>query len=527
MRYNWDSTRLGTFALFRWAEPGLRAGFMHYLSRLALVVLPLLLPCAGRGDESPRPPEVQALQEAVEKAIAAAEPAVACILVSRSEEYRKYEKPPSPDTPGKLGRFDGDALLRELPQNRKAERQALIALHLAHPENVPESFGSGVVLDKAGLILTNAHVVRNATKVYVRLPGGKGSYADIHAADARSDLAVLRLLDPIADLKPLKRGEGGKARKGHFVVQVTNPWAQGFRDASPIASWDVISDLRRRVGNPTEADRSRQTLHQYGTLWQLGQRITPGCSGGAVLNLRGELIGLTTALAAVTGNDTPAGFAIPLDAGFNRIIDVLLRGEEVEYGFLGVHMDPNNRGGRGGVHIQNVAEGTPAKRAGLMDGDQIRAINGVPIMENDDLFLVVGTHLAGSTVKVELTRFGADRTVNVTLAKFYLPGPVIAAKRPRPCAGLRVDYGSIRSQRVAQLPWERFNVEGVIIREVVPNSPADKAQLQPDKMITQVNKRHISTPSEFYAAMEKAGDRVELTLIDTEGRTEQVTLDNK
>jgi serine protease Do len=487
---------------------------MRYRTPLLILSALLLAPSTGWADDPP--PEIQALQKAVEEAVAAAEPAVACVLVSRSEDYRKYEKPPSPDTPGKLGRFDGDALLRALPDNRKAERQALLALHLAHADHVPESFGCGVVLDKAGLVLTNAHVVRNATKVYVRLPGGKGSYADVHAADARSDLAVLRLLDPPADLKPLKRGDGGKLRRGQFVLQVTNPYSPGFRDATT-SSWDMVAGLRHRMGNPAEKDPSRQTLHQYGTLLQLGQRITPACSGSAVLNLRGELVGLTTALAAVTGAETPTSLAVPLDAGFNRIIDVLLRGEEVEYGFLGVLLQRENRVGRS-VPIEGVAEGTPAKRAGLMDGDQILSINGFPVHENADLYLVVGSHLAGSTVKVEVTRFGTERTVNVTLAKYYVPGPVIAANRPPPRAGLRVDYGSIHSQRGDRV------VDGVIIREVIPNSPADKAHLQPDKIITHVNKRPVATPAEFYAAMEKAGDRVEITLVDSQ---EPVTLDNK
>src|SRR5205085_7227734 len=122
------------------------------------------------------------------------------------------------DTPGKLGKFDAESARRLVPPRDLEQLQAILALDLANPDHVPESFGSGMVLDASGLILTNAHVVRNATKVYVRLPGNKGSYADIHASDPRSDLAVLKLLEPLEGLAPLKFGDGGKARKGQFVV---------------------------------------------------------------------------------------------------------------------------------------------------------------------------------------------------------------------------------------------------------------------------------------------------------------------
>src|SRR4029077_15656670 len=116
-----------------------------------------------------------------------------------------------------------------LRKDDKDKIRELVGLDLSHPDHQPEAYGSGVVLDDSGLILTNAHVIRGATKIYVRLPGNRGSYADIHASDPRSDLAVLKLIDKVADLKPLKFGDGGKLRKGQFVVSVANPFAAGFR----------------------------------------------------------------------------------------------------------------------------------------------------------------------------------------------------------------------------------------------------------------------------------------------------------
>lgn len=489
---------------------------------LCLVVA--LWPGAARGQEAAR--LIDALQEVVETTIAAAEVSIASIVVSRSDDYGRWGAAPPSPTAGKLGRFNAEAARHSVRrEDRDRLYPAILALDLTHQDHVPESYGSGLVIDGAGLILTNAHVVRNATKVYVRLPGTRGSYADIHASDPRSDLAVLRLLDPPGDLKVLKYGDGGKARKGQMVVVLSNPFAAGFRDGSPSAAWGIIANLRRRVpGQGSELERDRQTLHHFGTLLQVDTRLSLGSSGGALLNLKGELLGITTALAALTGTDTAGGFAIPVDAGIRRIIEVLKSGKEVEYGFLGVRLY-SDRTQQRGVQIQAPITGSPAQKAGLLNDDLIVGLDGVPINDNDDLFLLVGTSLAGKTVRLDVLRQGTKRTIPVKLAKYYVALPSIAANRPPPRAGLWVDYASILSQRLV-LPWVRPVPEGVVIREVVPNSPAARANLQPDKVITRVNNLPVTTPAEFYAAMEKAGPTVKITILDSEGREEEITLDN-
>jgi S1-C subfamily serine protease len=117
--------------------------------------------------------------------------------------------------------------------------------------------------------------------------------------------------------------------------------------------------------------------------------------------------------------------------------------------------------------------------------------------------------------------------LKVKLAKFYVPGPVISSRRPPARGGLRVDYTSLLSQRGPFFDWSRGPPDGVIIREVLPSSSADKARLQPDKIITQVNGRPVTSPAEYYQEMAKAGERAELTFLDSEGRPERVTLDLK
>jgi serine protease Do len=465
--------------------------------------------------------QATALEKVMQKAIAYAEPSIACILVSRNEEYRKYKQAVEPDdTTGRLGTFhwksvDGSKFSKEqLDLLRKK-------LDLADPNVIPESFGSGVVVDPQGLILTNYHVVRDAIKIFVRLPGNKSAYADIHAADPRSDLAVLRVpatdlpnLQPkILPLKTIALGDGDKLQRGQFILSLANPFAAGFRDGQPSASWGILSNVRRRVPGQLREDERSRSLHQHGTLLQLDARLNLGSSGGAVLNLQGELVGLTTALAAIHGGETPGGFAIPLDANMKRIIEVLLRGEEVEYGFLGVGLKERSPEEPNGVAVNNLAPGSPADLEGkLRPNDRILAVNGVPIQESDDLFLQLGTQLAGSKVRLDVRRSnGAFHNLEVTLAKFYVPGKKIASspgKRPF-IRGLRVDFTSLLYQqppRLLRIP------AGVFISEVQPNSAAAEAQARVGEIISHVNGQLVTNPTTFYQLAQQVRGPMELTL---------------
>jgi serine protease Do len=514
---------------------------MAYLAPLAVVVL---LPVSTRSQERNRFADVLALQEAVHQSIERAEPAIACILVSRSDKYRLYT-PAEPKSPGKLGRFDMRSATLGVDRDSD-EYKAIARLDLSDPNNVPESYGSGVVLDaKNGLVLTMAHVIRNATKIYVRLSGGRGSWADIHASDPRSDLAVLRLIDRVPNLKALTLGDGSKLRKGDFLLSLSNPFAAGVRDGSPSASWGIVSNLRRRatgvLSDVLPAERNATVpLYCFNTLIQTDTRLNIGCSGGALLNLQGELVGLSSSLAGIAGGETPGGYGVPIDDGVRRIINVLLRGEEVEYGFLGVYLMRSDQAPEGFVRITGLVPGGPAARGdihgpqarslrfqggfGDEPGDLILSIDGVPVRNNDDLFLTVGMHLAGSTVRVEVADKpeGPRRICSVTLAKFPSLGPLVASKRPAARAGLYVDWTSTVVvpflRRAQPIP------EGVVIREVVSDSPASKAQLRPEMIIAKVGGRRVTNPAEFYRRMESVRGPVELTLTTLEGGENRVTI---
>jgi serine protease Do len=425
--------------------------------------------------------DVLALQTAVERAVARAESGVVCIGVARDN---------GPD--------------------------------LSNPDTVPESYGSGLVIDeREGLVLTCAHVVRGRSRIYVRLPGGRGSYADLHALDPRSDLAVLRLRERHEVLRAVRFGDGGRLRKGQFVIGLANPYLAGGRDGSPSASLGIVGNLARRApGVIRETDRNLQSFHRYGTLVQTDVRLNQGCSGGVLLDLDGEVVGITTALAALEGIDAPGGFAVPVDARMLRIIDVLRRGEEVEYGFLGVILSPDSRGDWAAIY--DAVRNGPADRAGLRRGDYVTAINDTPVRGNNDLFLQIGSLTVGTPVRLTVLRGGRHETLGpVPLAKLYVAEPSLATHKPPAPGGVRVDYSSVLSQRSVGSGI----VNGVVVREIVAGSPAEKIDLlQPDRVITEVNGTPVTSPAEFYREMDRAGDRAELTVLNPDRQPVRVPL---
>ncbi|MSR30532.1 MAG: PDZ domain-containing protein [Gemmataceae bacterium] len=462
------------------------------------------------------PAVVKQFEDAVKAAAAKAEHAIASIQVSRSPKYKELGAAPETDLPGKLGNF----FLPSEPQRRRGfgfrqqQPNPNAWLDLSSPESVPDSFGSGVVVDSSGLVLTLAHVVKDAVKIYVRFSGGAGSYADIHALDGRSDLAVLRLLNPPEGLAVLPMGDPSTLAKGQFAILMSNSFASGFRDGSPAVSWGMVSNLRRKLTSTVrEAERNQLSLYHYGTLIQADAAVKPGISGGALLDFEGRWVGILTTHAAWTGADSSQAFAIPLDRMHRGILEKLKGGEEVDYGFLGVQIQPHFPGATG-VQISNVTAGSPAQRAGITRGDTITGINGEPIRHPDDLFLHVGGALAGSNAKVEIVRgFGDARQVlQVKLAKFANANQVIASKQPPALFGIRADYSSIISQ--VAFGQDRFNYfpEGVAVREVVPGSPADKGKIQQGNLITRVNDQPVTTPQEYLNAVAKSGKQVKITI---------------
>lgn len=448
--------------------------------------------------------------------IARAEPAVACVLVSRSPLYKKYGLLPRPDRPGVLGGFGRQDRARALaaaglpfgqPGRDPPEVKALNArLDLANLNHTPEAFGSGLVIDEKGFVLTCYHVVQDAVKVFVRLPGGHGSYCDIHAADPRSDLAVLRLLEPgPRPLQAIVFGNGDELRRGQPVVALCNPYAAGFFDGQPSVSAGIVSNLRRRIpGRQPAFETSANPLYQYGLLVQTDARLPLGSSGGALLDAHGDCIAIATALGAIAGTDAPGGFAIPLNRQIRKIVNVLRRGEEVEYGYLGVGLEETHAGN--GAVVSTAQRGSPAKiQADLHEGDAIVAVGQIPVRDNQDLLLGLGQYQAGDRVRLTIRRNNVLDEREVTLVKYCVQGKTIATSTGRRpvVGGMRVDYSSILVQQrggaSAAVP------RGVVVTEVASGSRADRLGILHEDLITRVGNRFVNTPDEFYRELDRQG----------------------
>ena len=228
------------------------------------------------------------------------------------------------------------------------------------------------------------------------------------------------------------------------------------------------------------------TFPNYPTLLQLDSKLNLGMSGGAVVNLKGELVGLTTTASSPSGFDAMAGYAIPIDKIGRRAVETLREGKEIEYGFLGIkaHLNSTNR-------VEEVSPNSPADQGQLQANDEILAVNDSPVVDFDSLILAINAHAPGDEVKLKLRRAGQELTKTVVLAKYFVDADMIATNRPPAWRGLRVDYQSIHSARAMPPPFLEQPPGGVLVTEVQDDSPAARAGLKKFQIIRQVEKTPV------------------------------------
>jgi serine protease Do len=398
------------------------------------------------------------------------------------------------------------------------------------PEFLPSEYGTGVVIDRKGLILTNYHVLGHDTEdyqfeYYVTTNDRKSYKAQIKAHDPRSDLAVLEIA--AQDLTPIALGDAATLKKGHIVIALGNPYAIA-RDGQPSASWGIVSNLARKNGptpqanprSPTGSVPTKQTLSQFGTLIQTDAKLNLGTSGGALLNLKGEMIGLTTALAATAGAEQAAGFAIPVDEAFRRVLDTLKQGREVEFGFLGIRpanltLEERSRGLKG-LRVDTVYPGTPAERAGLRTADVITQVNGRPVLDADELVLSLSKLHVDAVVRLSVMRNDQPSIVQeVTLAKFVASGkPFFTVPRPT-WRGLSVDYPTARPDFRDRSPAPQDPC--VYVTAVDEDSPAAALGVKQGMFITHVAGTRVKTPKEFDAVVAGKTGPIEVRLLVAPG----------
>jgi len=445
------------------------------------------------------------MEEAMVKAIARAEKSVVSIA-----RVRRHESQPLDLSVNQFGR-----------------------LHLAEqaspgtPEFIPSEYATGVVVGADGLILTANHVLKGDSDYWVTTPDRRiYKVTRVKGADPRSDLAILEV--EATGLTPIPFGDGSKLRKGQIVIALGNPYAIA-RDGQASASWGIVANITRKDGPALDPTNPKPALHHYGTLIQTDAKLNLGTSGGALVNLQGEMVGLTLSLAAASGYEQSAGFAIPVDETFLRAVEALKQGNEVEYGFLGVAVNAlqleDRQRGRHGVYVTTVVPGTPAARIGLVDQDLITHVAGEPIYDQDQFMLAIGKLPVDGSVHLRIERKGRPQVLAVDeLAKYFVPaGKVVTNPRPA-WRGLHVDYVTASRNFSTWALQGMIDPQGaVLITAVDEDSPAWNEGLRPDMMISHVAGNRVSSPKQFQDQVAGKDGPVKIRLADRGGnRPERV-----
>jgi serine protease Do len=365
-------------------------------------------------------------------------------------------------------------------------------------EQVAVAAGTGFIIDKGGLILTNNHVVEDATKIVVSLYGEEADQtytARVVGRDPLTDSALIELSEkPDHTLPEVKFGDSAQLQPGDFVMAIGNPF-----NLSHTVSVGVISALERPF--PVAEQRYAQVL-------QTDAAINPGNSGGPLLNMRGEVIGINTAIYTdQRQGNIGIGFAMPI----NAVRDLLpqLRTGKITRGRIGVGvipvpLDAVDEFGlkeRKGALVGTVARGGPAAAAGLEPGDIIVEYNGKPVRNNNELVSMVVATKPGNTVPIKVLRDKQERTFSIKVEELNLedegsaPTRRVEADDEEESSGFGLTLSNITREMSQRLRLDS-SVRGAVITDIEPGSPAARANLAPGDVITRVNRRPVTNRDE-------------------------------
>jgi Do/DeqQ family serine protease len=357
-----------------------------------------------------------------------------------------------------------------------------------------QSAGSGVIFDaKNGYIVTNAHVIDNATEITVTLQDGRDLTATVVGSDVASDVAVVKV--PSEALVQVALGDSSKLEQGDFVVAIGNPFGLQHTVTS-----GIVSGLGRSGLNPDG----------YEDFIQTDASINPGNSGGALVNLRGELVGINSAILSRSGGNIGIGFAIPVNMA-RSIMEQLIKYGSVKRGLLGVSiysLTPDmakslNISNTQGVLVSQVNEGSAAEKAGIKPGDVITSINGQTIKSNSELRNAIGLSRVGEKLQVALIR---DRKPLQLVAVITEPPATSAAGETRASSAGSADTGLIHPGLEGATLADATG-GGVDVRAVEPRSVAASSLRKGDR-IEGVNRQTIANLKELREIAKRGGTLV-------------------
>ena len=357
--------------------------------------------------------------------------------------------------------------------------------------------GSGFVIDGAGLVLTNNHVVENATNIEIQFFGDDDELyeARVLGRDRLTDSALLELVErPAGELPAATFGDSSQMAPGDWVMAIGAPFSLGHT-----VTVGIISALSRPL--PAAPGRTNEML-------QTDAAINPGNSGGPLLNIRGEVVGMNTAIVSNRRSNAGVGFAVPI----NTVRDLLpeLRGGKVTRGVIGVGIDDVPRGEyellgldeNGGVLVSRVVEDGPADQAGMEPGDVIVAFDGEPVGATRELQNRVVATRPGTTAPIRVVRGGEPLTLDVTIGELDLDAENLAARNPAEETsegfGMTLQDLTPRMLRNLRVPP---GTAGAVVADVRRGGNAEASGVQPGDVIISVNRAEVESAGEATAEL--------------------------
>src|SRR5262244_2768686 len=452
---------------------------MNSMRALALLLRALSIPGTAWAQQRPAQAEPRgapkadprAMLRALEDAFAAVADRATPAVVHVSTVPKKAPPGVQEDAPERFKEFFGEEFYDRYFRRR--------------PREDARATGSGVLVDPKGYILTNNHVIENAQDIIVRLSDQRKFTAKLVGRDPKTDVAVLKV-DAPRPLPAAELGDSDHLRVGQWAIAIGNPFGL---------------DRTVTVGIISATARTRVGVTQYDNFIQTDASINPGNSGGPLLNIDGKVIGINTAIVAAGQG---IGFSIPINQAKDVMQQLITRGKVVR-GWLGIVIQDvtDQLAGsfgvkeREGVLVAEVMKGSPAEAAGLKAGDVVVELSGTPIKEVPDLQRRIAAIRPGQTMKLTVIRDKKPVSVTVKIGEMPADEPVVAEAPGNDEWGLNVESLTGDAALRLDLPVSR----GLLVTDVQPGSPAEKAGLRRGDVILEISRRPTDEPATLFKAL--------------------------
>jgi len=376
-------------------------------------------------------------------------------------------------------------------------------------EDRERSLGSGVIVSPEGYILTNNHVVEGATEIRVTTSDKHEFKARIVGTDPKTDLAVLKV--DATNLPAITIADSSKVQVGDYALAIGDPFGVG----------ETVT-----MGIVSAKGRTNLGIEDLEDFIQTDAPINPGNSGGALVNDRGELIGINTAiLSHGSGGNEGVGFAIPSNLARN-VMEQIVRNGKVTRAYMGIYIQGVSpelakafgEGAPQGALVGDVEPGSPGEKGGLKKGDIIVALNGTPVTDSNQLRMSIAMMAPGATANLKVWRNGSEHNSAVKLGEMPGEKEQASVEPANPQGALEgVTVGNVTEQTAQHLGLPA-NTKGVLVMDINPSSPVADSGLQQGDVIQEVNHQTVTNVNDFDRAIQKAGKNP-LLLVNRQGHT--------